>query len=167
VLKDKRLNLSTAKVNKLSGEMASKAVEILNMLSFSSLHIYLPKEELHEVNTWPLIEEVKRKWPEVKIAYTPFAGAEGGFRSLWLKDDSEVAGGFQFDIIIVPQLGFDDNGYRLGYGGGFYDRFLATQKTEIVMGLCFDFGHFTSLPHEAHDIPIKKIVTEEKVYTFS
>lgn len=164
-LKAQRLKLNSSEVKSLSLKVSNRVQELLNMLSFSSLHVYLPEEKLHEINTWLLIKSVLKKWPEAKIAYAPFNGPLK-FESLWLKDGSKVPDDFQFDLIIVPQLGFDNHGYRLGYGGGFYDRFLATQKNAEVIGLCYDFGHFDSLPHEPHDIPIKTIVTEKQIYKF-
>ena len=64
-------------------------------------------------------------------------------------------------------LGFDKTGHRLGYGGGFYDKFLASQKKALIIGLCYEFGHIkTDIPHEPHDIPLQQIVTEKKVYKF-
>src|SRR5438105_304534 len=104
-LKAERLKLSSKEVKELSRNITVRCLEILNKLSFSSLHIYLPKEKLHEVDTWPLIKLIQKERAEVKIAYAPFAGPVK-FESLWLKDDKKVPEDFQFNLIIVPQLGF-------------------------------------------------------------
>lgn len=66
----------------------------------------------------------------------------------------------RFDVIIVPVVGFDDENHRLGQGGGWYDRFLASQPQAITIGLAHAQSK-TSFPHEAHDVPLSLIITEE------
>ena len=69
------------------------------------------------------------------------------------------------DLIIVPGVGFDKNGHRLGYGYGYYDRFL--ENVEIpAIGLAFDFQIFEKLPVYDHDVRMKKIITEKRVLEF-
>lgn len=69
-------------------------------------------------------------------------------------------------LIIVPGVAFDMNGYRVGYGKGFYDRFLKDKRQMTVMGLCFSSQLVEEIPHNQHDIRMDKIVTEEIVYSF-
>ena len=66
------------------------------------------------------------------------------------------------DIVIVPATVFDLSGHRIGYGHGYYDKFLKKIKA-VKVGLCFDFQIVEKLPREEHDIPVDLIVTEEKV----
>lgn len=64
-------------------------------------------------------------------------------------------------ICIVPAFSFASDGTRLGYGGGYYDRFL--EKSEIyTIGICYDEMFSESLPSEKHDIKIKTVITEER-----
>jgi len=68
------------------------------------------------------------------------------------------------DLIIVPGVAFDRDGYRLGYGKGFYDRELArVPKVTRSVGLCFEFQLCPELPHEAHDRPVSLVVTEKRI----
>ncbi len=62
------------------------------------------------------------------------------------------------DLVIVPGVAFDYQGYRLGYGGGFYDRFLSNSKAYKV-GVAYDFQIVDRLPHGEHDVPVDVIVT--------
>lgn len=68
------------------------------------------------------------------------------------------------DLLLVPGLGFDARGNRLGQGGGFYDRVLAAAgpETEIV-GVAYAVQCVPELPVEPHDQPVHRVVTEEGV----
>ena len=72
--------------------------------------------------------------------------------------------GFTRALILIPALAFDEHGYRLGYGGGYYDRFLSfLREAEIpytAVGLTYAVCRATALPREAHDIPVHIILDE-------
>jgi 5-formyltetrahydrofolate cyclo-ligase len=64
-------------------------------------------------------------------------------------------------LLLVPCLGFGDGGYRLGYGGGFYDRTLAAITPKpFTVGLAFAHGHVSGFKPEAHDMPLDAILTD-------
>lgn len=65
------------------------------------------------------------------------------------------------DLIIVPGVGFDESGHRIGHGKGYYDNLLKNAKSKII-GLAFDFQVIKNIPIEKHDIPVDKIVTEKR-----
>ena len=70
----------------------------------------------------------------------------------------------ELDLIIVPGTAFDIKGNRMGYGGGFYDRFLKQTKDDCIkIGICFDFQIFDSIPYQDYDIPVDLIVTEKRM----
>jgi len=65
------------------------------------------------------------------------------------------------DVVLVPGLVFDGNGYRLGYGRGYYDRFLCRlNKHTFICGICFDFQVVNTVYPQAHDVRMDWIVTE-------
>jgi 5-formyltetrahydrofolate cyclo-ligase len=64
------------------------------------------------------------------------------------------------DLALVPGLAFDRHGWRLGYGGGFFDRFLS-QFSGVNLGITFDALLLDSLPHDTYDIPLNYVVTEK------
>ena len=66
------------------------------------------------------------------------------------------------ELLLVPMLAFDDRGYRLGYGGGFYDRTLATLKAPIAVGCAYDAQRVEALPIDDHDRRLDWIVTEKR-----
>ena len=89
---------------------------------------------------------------------------EAGFGTL---APSELAPRVEPDVILMPLLGFDKRGTRLGYGGGYYDRTLATfSKKPLLVGLAFAAQELDRIPREAHDVPLDAIVTEAGVRHF-
>ncbi len=68
------------------------------------------------------------------------------------------------DIIILPGSVFDMSGYRLGYGGGYYDRFLQVVGSRVkTIGLAYEIQVVDKVPKESHDIPVDWIVTEKRI----
>ncbi len=68
-------------------------------------------------------------------------------------------------VLLVPLLGFDQQGYRLGYGGGYYDRTLASfRQRPHAIGVGFEVGRLDSIHPFPHDIPMDAIVTEDGIF---
>ena len=69
------------------------------------------------------------------------------------------------DLLLVPLLAFDASGHRLGYGGGFYDRTIATLKARTV-GIAYAGQESASIPHETHDRTLNMVLTERGIRRF-
>lgn len=72
------------------------------------------------------------------------------------------------DVLIVPLLAFDSEGYRLGYGGGFYDRTLAilrAKKRIVAIGVAYASQQVPSVPHEPYDQKLDFVMTERGIIT--
>lgn len=70
----------------------------------------------------------------------------------------------EIDLIFVPGVAFDLNGYRLGYGGGYYDRFLTrTGPHAVFVGLAFEMQVRQQVYPEAHDVPVHYLITEKRL----
>jgi 5-formyltetrahydrofolate cyclo-ligase len=83
---------------------------------------------------------------------------EAGFGTL---APSELSPQVEPDVILMPLLGFDKRGTRLGYGGGYYDRTLERlSKRPRLIGIAFAAQELEDIPREAHDVPLDTIVTE-------
>ncbi|MBR9824333.1 MAG: 5-formyltetrahydrofolate cyclo-ligase [Alphaproteobacteria bacterium] len=70
------------------------------------------------------------------------------------------------DILLVPGLAFDDDGYRLGYGGGYYDRTLTRLRTSgkvLAIGVCYEVQRVDRVPRGEFDVPVDLILTPEAV----
>ena len=87
----------------------------------------------------------------------------------WIPGQTLVKGSFNIDvpdtksrvlipnILLVPTLGFNEKNFRLGYGGGYYDRTLA-QSNAFTIGLCFEHGKSSEIIEEEHDIPLDLVI---------
>jgi 5-formyltetrahydrofolate cyclo-ligase len=127
-----------------------------------------------ELPTRPVIE---RAWNEGKTVSVPKCDPHTRsmeFRVIKSFDDLETvymdlfepiesctkkAGSSEVDLMIVPGLVFSRDGYRIGYGGGYYDRYLARFENETA-ALAYSFQVAESLPAEPFDIPVAAILTE-------
>lgn len=67
------------------------------------------------------------------------------------------------DLVLVPGIVFDREGHRIGYGFGYYDKFLAKVPKAVKIGLAFDFQVVDKIPKEMHDVPVDLIVTDKGV----
>ncbi|MBU0482040.1 MAG: 5-formyltetrahydrofolate cyclo-ligase [Proteobacteria bacterium] len=93
-----------------------------------------------------------------------------GYCSIQEPDASRTAevAAAEIDVVVLPGSAFDLNGGRLGYGGGFYDRFLAADDCRALrVGLGFELQIVEKLPLEIHDQPLDALVTEQGVYRFA
>ena len=75
------------------------------------------------------------------------------------------------EIIIIPTVGVDKNGYRLGYGGGYYDRFLESviqsKNRPLLVGLIYDFQFIDDFINEPHDLKLDIVFSELQIKKFS
>ena len=68
------------------------------------------------------------------------------------------------NFMLVPMLAFDKHNYRLGYGKGFYDRYLKKFKNIVTVGVAFSFQRHHKLPRDKNDVKLNYILTEKGIY---
>jgi len=99
-----------------------------------------------------------RRWEQGAALYP------AGFGTL---APDELAAVVEPDVILMPLLGFDKHGTRLGYGGGYYDRTLGRiSKKPRLIGFAFALQEFDHIPRGPHDVPLDAVVTEKGVAWF-
>ena len=98
------------------------------------------------------------------VAYRPGDPlVASGYGPMEPRDRTAVAPG-SIDLIVAPGLAFDARGFRLGYGGGYYDAFLRGARRDAArVGLGFDLQVVASVPHGARDEPLHAVVTDARV----
>lgn len=95
---------------------------------------------------------------------TPADLVEGPFGISQPCETSSTIGPDQVRVVIVPGVAFDTHGRRLGYGGGYYDRLLASMRSATFVGLAFDGQLAEEIPAEPHDIRMHWVVTPTRSF---
>lgn len=83
---------------------------------------------------------------------------DGRFGTRFPRGENEFTG--EYDLIIVPALAIDRQGVRLGYGGGYYDSFLAEKKAHTLAPI-FSFQYVETVPRHAHDVRVEQVLVSE------
>lgn len=103
-----------------------------------------------------------RAAPLAFLAWRPGAPMVRGFWGIPEPADAPLVAP---DLLVAPMVGFDERGYRLGYGGGYYDRTLASLSARpTVVGIAYSWAALPTIHPLAHDIPMDVIVTEQGVF---
>ena len=137
-------------IGQSSRDITTRVLHLAEWKSARRVHIYTSNKAWGEIDTKQLWEYLLKYYPQLRIE-TSAAAAKA------------VLPTHAYDSIIVPVLGFDADGYRLGFGKGWYDRFLATQPQALKIGLAYSWSQVPALPHEPHDIPLDILVTEREI----
>ncbi|MBO7431662.1 MAG: 5-formyltetrahydrofolate cyclo-ligase [Elusimicrobia bacterium] len=82
-------------------------------------------------------------------------------------DENEVVSKEDIDLIFVPGIVFDVNGYRVGYGKGYYDRWLEGTDVSKRIGLAFEVQLTDKIPNGKYDLPVGRILTEKRIIDVS
>ncbi len=80
------------------------------------------------------------------------------------RDHGRVVPYDELDLVVVPGVVFDERGFRIGYGGGFFDRLLGEKAFRArTAALAYDFQVIERIPEEEHDRPVQAVFTESRV----
>lgn len=105
---------------------------------------------------------------EARMAFArhadPFAESDLQASPFGILQPSDEAEALVPEVVFVPLIGFTDKGQRLGQGGGHYDRWLEAHPLTIAIGMAWDSQLVDALPVEAHDMPLKAVVTPTRMY---
>lgn len=177
--KNLRKKFSAEEIENKSIEIANNLLK-LNIWSKTYFHIFLPITEQNEVNTEYILHLLSGKDKEIVISKTDFSTS--GMTHFLLTDNTKIkkneynipepVDGIEvpvskIEVVFVPLLAFDALGNRVGYGKGFYDKFLAECKPETIkIGLSF----FESEPLISdlfdEDVRLNYCVTPNRIYSF-
>jgi len=145
------------------------------------VHSYLPLAQHNEVEPQPLLDFMRFRNPGLHIAVPKITDATAMQHLTITEDtifelngfgipepiDGELVPPEYFDAVLVPLLGFDESGNRVGFGKGFYDRFLTQCRTDcVIIGLSFLEAVAEIEDVDEWDIPLDYCVTPNKLYVF-
>ncbi|MBX7174528.1 MAG: 5-formyltetrahydrofolate cyclo-ligase [Pyrinomonadaceae bacterium] len=173
----KQKSLSVQERQKLSQQIADQFFANFAVESFKNLHLFLSIEKNGEVDTKFIYEKLRQDFPHLKT-YVPRVGNEvlehlefttktEVIVSRWGIDEpvgNDLADEKLFDAVIVPLLCFDKRGYRVGYGKGFYDKFLAKCRTDCLkIGVSY-FPPIESIEINEFDVKLDYCLTPNSVF---
>ncbi len=177
-LKARRAALSEAERHRYSEQITTLVCDLPAYRASQTVMLYMALAQ--EVQTTALITHAWRHHKRVIVPVVTPAGlvavtcpteachfCPGPFGIPEPRDRSVVVPPTEIDIVLVPGVGFDAKGVRLGYGGGYYDRFLRLLPARTPFGgLAFHTQIVPSIPRLPHDIRMPFVVTEQGVLTY-
>ncbi|WP_406858728.1 5-formyltetrahydrofolate cyclo-ligase [Alsobacter sp. KACC 23698] len=157
-----------------AADAGARVLDLLGALP-GVVGLYVPiGDELHP--RW-LVEALASRGRQLALPCTPRWAAPMVFRR-WAPGDRLARGRMDVpepprealvvdpDVVVVPPVAFDRRGFRIGYGGGFYDRTLPAmraRKPVAAIGIAFACQACPKVPDEPHDVPMDAVVTETEV----
>lgn len=141
----KRSALSEAEYAQLNFKLYQNFFSNIDLSFINVLHTFLPITEKKEVDTWLIIDRIRREFPNVRISIPKVNPQTGMFDSFYFEGLHQLAPnewGIQepkqgipteagkIDLVLIPLLAYDKKGHRVGYGKGFYDKFLTTCRPD-------------------------------------
>ncbi len=166
-IREKKRAMTDAQIEEKSALLKDLFMQTEQYKNATVIYGYLPYNQ--EVRTVPILLQAMRDGK--KVAVPKVYGDE--MRFIYLDDISAVSTGYagipepvaDFPIaedstalVLMPGLAFDKQGHRIGYGGGFYDKFLEKEPDHPKVALCYDFQVLPSLEVLEHDIPVDLVI---------
>ena len=166
-IREQKRAMTEAEIESRSAQLGELFIQSELYMAAETIYGYLPYNQ--EVRTVPMLEQALKDGK--KVAVPKVYGDTMKF--IYLEDLSQVEKGYAgipepvadtpvaddpTALVLMPGLAFTKNGDRMGYGGGFYDRFLADEPHHPTLALCYAFQMVEQLPTEEYDIPVDLVL---------
>ncbi|MDQ4139293.1 MAG: 5-formyltetrahydrofolate cyclo-ligase [Bacteroidota bacterium] len=179
----KRQNYAPEEIIVRSQKICQKFFEFFPARSIKTIHTFLPIAHKNEVNTWFIIEHLWANFPEITLS-VPVTDPKDQILSHYIltpetkiqlnpwgipePHGAEPVIPQELDLVLVPLLAFDEKGHRVGYGKGYYDRFLADCRPDTVtVGLSLEEEPVPLISDVFDkDISLQFIITPNNIYQF-
>ena len=174
---DERSNISQTKIKSWSKKINNKFLNLPQLENVKKIMAYASMRK--EIETFDLMEELLDQGYLLYLPYTKKDVIDLGVALINDLDTDLKEGVYgvqepvfnlrqqkvpeDIDLIIVPGACFTHSGYRIGYGGGYYDSFLTKHaQGSLKVGFCYERFIVDSIPIENHDVPVDIIITEKE-----
>lgn len=166
-IRERKRAMTEEEIVERSNALAEKFYNTPAYQAASTIYGYLPYNQ--EVRTVPMLQRALDDGK--RVAVPKVYGEE--MRFIYLEDLTQVSKGYagipepiadapvaddKRALVLMPGLAFDPQGHRIGYGGGFYDRFLAQEPHHPTLALCYEFQMQAHLDTEEFDIPVDTVL---------
>jgi len=173
----RRRSIEREELRALSARVEANLVSLKEYKDAGLVVSYCAKDD--EVQTRPIIEKALADGKRVAVPVTDVPTKTLSFSEVVSFEDDLAPGAFrilepkperirpvsiaQADVVLVPLVAWDEQGHRLGYGAGYFDRALAGAKNVTKVGLALESQRLPEIPESRHDVPLDVIVTEKRV----
>ncbi|NLW43316.1 MAG: 5-formyltetrahydrofolate cyclo-ligase [Tissierellia bacterium] len=174
----KRNEMSILEKNSLSNQVIERLVSTKEYNKAKNIFVFVSTED--EIFTHDFIKNSIKFGKSIYIPFVDsgkklmyasklesFDDLEIGFYDILSLPESklDIVNPEKLDLVIVPGLVFGKNFYRIGYGGGYYDKYLSNPNiTAVKIGICYEFQVFEKVDYNNYDIPVEIIITEKEEY---
>ena len=167
-IRQRKREMTQRQIESASEELGRLFAQSALYQKAKSVYFYLPYNQ--EVRTVPMIQRALAEGK--KVAVPKVYGEQ--MRFIYITDLKDIALGYcgipepiadgpvaddPHALVLMPGLAFDRQGHRIGYGGGFYDKFLSAEPTHPTVALCYDFQMQEHLETEEFDIPVDLVLS--------
>lgn len=171
-IREKKRAMTQEQIISASADLGAQFAACALYKQAKTIYGYLPYNQ--EVRTVPMLEQALREGKQVAVPKV--YGDEMKF--ICLTDLSQVDTGYAgipepiadapvaddpTALVLMPGLAFDPQGHRIGYGGGFYDKFLAKEPNHPTVALCYGFQMLDALETQDHDIPVDLVLWSKEI----
>lgn len=177
---EKRRAMGRDEAESCSRVIADRLFATFDFAALKAVHCYIPIGKFAEVDTSFIFERIWNDFPQVRTAVPRVADTTGDLEHFYYTNETnmvenawginEPAGAERadpkdFDLVLAPLLAFDERGYRVGYGKGFYDRFLRECRADCVKaGLSFFPPVIEIRDIHVGDVPLDVFIMPQGVF---
>lgn len=176
-------NLSSGERNEKSRAISERFFDYFDVHKINFLHSFLPIKKFNEIDTRFIFEKIWRGFPRIETVVPRVDVESLEMESLIYKKETELAENVwnireplhdefveadKIDAVLIPLLCFDAQGFRIGYGKGFYDRFLKNCREDCLkIGLSY-FAPVASIEDKnKFDVTLNYSITPKRIYNFT
>ena len=167
LIRQKKRAMTDAEIQEKSDKLAELFAASDAYRNAKTVYGYLPYNQ--EVRTVPMLQRAMEDGKRVAVPkvfgddmkfifISDLSRVEKGYAGIPEPVDDGPVADDPTALVLMPGLAFDREGHRIGYGGGFYDRFLAEEPDHPTLALCYDFQMQDALETEEFDIPVDTVL---------
>ena len=166
-IREKKRAMTPEQIEKASYALAKQFFATSYYREAKTLYGYLPYNQ--EVRTEPILLQALKDGKKVAVPKVygdtmrfiyleDLNGIEKGYAGIPEPVADEPVAADETALVLMPGLAFDKEGHRIGYGGGFYDKFLSAEPGHPTVALCYDFQMRPNLETEEFDVPVDLVL---------
>jgi 5-formyltetrahydrofolate cyclo-ligase len=181
-MQQKRAGYTAAELQEWSSRVTGHFFDHFALPAFKTVHVFLPILRKKEIDTWQIIRQLQMNYAHTRIAVSVSNLEDCTLDHYWLKPETKIQENrwgipepvdaqpiavAEIDMVLVPLLAFDPKGHRVGYGKGFYDRFLAACRPDTIkIGLSLESAVAQVADVQESDVVLDYVITPAGVIKF-